>query len=111
MAEGDLTDAELLKHAETVESDPLAEPGFDEVVDLRAVRSGPSTGTMRETASVFRRGKRPVARGRIAIVASSDAGFGSGRMFEGLSGDEHVRTFRSVEEARAWLGIEGSPEA
>lgn len=112
VAEGTLTDAELLDHARRIESDPQTDPSFDEVVDISAVRGfGPSTETVRSAADVLRTGKRPGKSGRIAIVAPSDAGFGVGRMFEAFSGEgEHrVRTFRSREEALAWLEQAPSP--
>jgi hypothetical protein len=110
VAEGNLTDDELLEHAQAVEKDPEVDPQYDEVVDLRAVKGfGPSLETMREAAQILRSGPR--GAGRIAIVAPSDAGFGSGRMFEGLSGGDtdRVRAFRSADEAYAWLGI-GPPD-
>ncbi len=111
-AEGDLTDEELLAHARRVENDPDADPRFDEVVDLRGVRGfGPSTPTVRETANVLKTGKRHAKEGRLAIVAPSDAGFGVGRMFEALAGAEagRVQTFRTLEEALAWLEVAPSP--
>ena len=91
-----------------MEADATADSLFDEVVDLSAVKGfGPSRETMRETAHILRTGQRPRWHGRIAIVAPSDAGFGSGRMFEVLSGGEsdRVRTFRGADDAYAWLGL------
>lgn len=48
--------------------------------------------------------------GKTALVFSSDAGFGMGRMFEAFSEIEGlsfvIRSFRSVEAAKQWLGIE-----
>jgi len=109
-AEGTLTDEELLEHARRLEEDPEADPRCDEVIDVRKVRGvGPSSGAVRETASILRGGERLEKGARLAIVATSEAGFGTGRMFEALSGDpeERVRTFRGMEEALAWLGIAG----
>jgi hypothetical protein len=112
-AAGELTDQELLDHAQRVESDGDVDPRFDEVVDLRAVTGfGPSTPTVRETAQLLKTGKRREKQGRLAIVAPSNAGFGVGRMFEALSGSdaERVQTFRTLPEALDWLGVAAPPD-
>lgn len=50
-----------------------------------------------------------VKEGKVAMVFSHDLGFGMGRMFETLSEIEHYtfefNTFRTIEDARTWLGI------
>lgn len=56
----------------------------------------------------------PAARtrpgGQTALVFSGDAGYGLGRMFEMLqelqSAEVDRRSFRDMDEARRWLGLE-----
>lgn len=47
--------------------------------------------------------------GKTAIVVSNDLGFGLARMYEAYSEIEvfstEIRAFRTIEQARAWLGI------
>ena len=47
--------------------------------------------------------------GKTAFVSKNDLGFGLGRMFEILAGIEDIQfeymNFRSVSEARKWLGV------
>jgi len=47
---------------------------------------------------------------RVAVVAPRDADFGIWRMFQSLRdlGDHRMAVFRSLEEARVWLGAERS---
>jgi hypothetical protein len=42
------------------------------------------------------------------MVASRDLAFGLARMYESLRAEapERIKTFRTMEEARAWLGVE-----
>lgn len=79
---------------------------FDELVDTRDVESLRITRRDLEENvrwDLFGRGSRR------AVVATDDSSLGMARMFELLrSGKpDDIRVFRSMEDARSWLGLEG----
>lgn len=113
-AEGTLTDADIIDHKERLSVDPDFAPGMLELSDVRDVTSLEVTpeGIRRFTA--FDKGNSESDRGhRLAIVASEDFIFGMARMYQmqAPEGDQAgVSVFRSIEEARSWLGLdEASP--
>lgn len=71
--------------------------------------SGITTPEFRNLAREMK--KRPSARtrGKTALVFAGNGGFGLGRMFAAFSEMEQLpsqyRSFRSMSEARRWLGI------
>jgi hypothetical protein len=81
--------------------------GMDELTDLTRVEHVEiDATTLRRLASTtpFREGSR------VAIVAPTDLLFGIARLFEmsGESSGWDARVFRSMDEARTWLGLDES---
>lgn len=93
-------------------SSPSFPPDVDAIWDLRALDMGGTDGRF-TAALVAVRAEFPSRGGaRVAIVAGSDLGFGTGRQFELLAGGASgMATFRTVEEARAWLRSGGADRA
>jgi hypothetical protein len=105
---GRLRAQDLRDFEERVRGDPAYFSGIDELIDLRgADLSGLDTAPIRSLAAFFRdgRGQREV---KVAIVACRDADYGLSRMYQALRGEERgpLEIFRSIEEARAWLGLD-----
>lgn len=108
-ATGVLTDADLLAHKRNLINDPAFKPGSRELSDVRAVErlevtpNGISQFVARDKADSAKLGDH-----KLAIVASADVVYGMARMYQTLSNEEvqHVMVFRTIPEARAWLGIE-----
>lgn len=105
---------ELFRQAmATLTSSPSFPPDVDALWDLRALDMGGTDGRF-TAALVAVRAEFPSRGGaRVAIVAGSDVGFGTGRQFELLAGGASgMATFRTIEEARVWLrsgGADRSP--
>lgn len=96
---------ELVEHQATLAREPGFEPDFDQLWDLTAVERF----EIRE-ADLKRLAHSPYfGRGaRRAIVVRTDLAYGMARQFEALRSvaPDEVRIFRSMEEARAWLGLD-----
>jgi len=108
-ATGALTDEDVLRYTEWVRSDPALRE-FDMLMDLRAVAKVEVTPEgLRESALLIPSASEAEERYRIAIVAGSDLVYGMARMYEmlreGAVGE--VRIFRDMEEAKAWLWLQG----
>ena len=110
-AHGTLTDADVFGYQRAVWSHPEV-VGFDEIVDMTGVEHidlpTPSGERMRALAALSA-AMDDVAPSRFAIVAPTDAVFGLARMYGAYRQSEsrstkEVRVFRSMEDARAWLG-------
>lgn len=102
-ASGVVTEDDLREHQTKLRQDPDFDPGYDQLWDFRDVTEiSVSSEAIRDLARA--RSFDPGARR--ALVAVSDVGFGVARMFAALHDDapEEVQVFRSVEEARDWLG-------
>ena len=104
-ASGKLVDAELEDHQLRLSEDPGFEPHFRQLADFTGVTE------FEVSAECVRRLARkniyaePALR---AFAVPQDAGFGLARMFEILRetyGEETIRTFRSLLEARHFLGL------
>lgn len=99
-----VTCQEVREHDRRLRTDPEFRPEFQQVIDLRAVRSyAVAHEEIREAACT-----RVFAPGvRRAIVATTDAVYGVSRILatyaEGAG--QLIRVVRSVTEAAAWLGI------
>jgi hypothetical protein len=103
-----LTDSDVREHYRRLLADPLFDPSFNQLADLREVeRVEVSTAMIREAGlmKVF----RPEARR--AFVVSTPLLEAMTRMYGSFSrvvqGGE-VRVFHWLDEAESWLGIEGS---
>lgn len=94
-----------------LESDPLYEPGYDALIDVRAATSDMTPDDVRDIAELVRR--RPAtSESRRAVLVASDKHFGLMRMFEAYTsvGPTRYRVFRDPEEANAWLESEADAE-
>lgn len=80
-----------------VTGDPAHQPGFALLIDMRDADLSVMAGeNLRRRA-----GSPPTARA-MAILVSTDLGYGMARMYE-LASAGRVAVFRSYEEAVAWL--------
>lgn len=106
--EGVLTDSDLQYYVETVLSDPEVRPGFNELIDLRAVArvqlSDPEIDT---TIRAILEVERQVKATNKAMVASDGNAEEIFRLYEILESSvpATVRLFRDLSTARAWLGL------
>lgn len=99
-----VTDEDLLEHQRTLSRDPQFHPGLSQLIDSRGVTENAAT-TQGVRALIA---GNPYGKGsRRAFVASSDAIFGMARMFElgRIGAEDEFRVFRSMDQARAWLGL------
>lgn len=103
---GILTDGDILAHKEGLLNDPAFGPGMSELSDVRAIeRLDVTTAGVRamvnhDTANATRQSGH-----RLAVVVASDPVFGMARMYQLMGDQEHkVGVFRTIDEARAWLG-------
>jgi hypothetical protein len=83
--------------------------GTVELLDMSAVTKVEiSSAEVRRLAEIDRSG--PTRIKRMAIVATTEVGFGLARMYQTLSDGEapatEVRVFRDSDAARAWLGLD-----
>ena len=104
-ASGTLTDEELRSHQRDVLADPDFESTLNQLWDLReVVRSETSSAALGDLA----RARSYSVGTKRALVAPRDVQFGMARMFQTLhdGAPEDLRVFRSLEEARDWLGLE-----
>ena len=107
---GDLTDEELVAHQRSLAVDADFLPNLSQLADAREVTEVHATahGVHELIAG------NPFGKGaRRAFVAYNDTIFGLARMFElgRPSPQDEFRVFRSIDEARTWLGLppENSP--
>jgi len=91
-------------------TDPNFNPGFDQIVDLRATTSFDMTG---EQAGVLARRMIFSLSSKRAFVASSPAVFGMGRMWEAFTefsdNPSQIQVFYDLSLALQWLGLEALP--
>jgi hypothetical protein len=84
--------------------DPAYEPGFDFVVDRRAV--GPPSGEfVRSTIAFRQRHSNDLSYGRWAVVVRDPTSYGMARMAEMMMDAFGVEqaVFKDVDKAEAWL--------
>jgi hypothetical protein len=105
---GEITEAELMDGARKLASDPSVPAGHRELVDLSRAQTGVSPATLRHVAAVFAAADRKPEESQVAIYAPGDLFFGLARMYEAFraSSSVRIRIFRTLDEARAWLGID-----
>ena len=108
---GRVTFAEVEERINEGLTDPDFDPSFNEIVDLRAVTTVEMSGS--EVRTLANR-KVFSSNSKIALVVSSPAVFGMGRLFETYSEmskvSSQVRVFHDLPSALEWLGIEKGPE-
>jgi len=107
VATGVLTDQDLLQHKRRLLEDPRFHAGLAELSDVRNIdRLDVTPDGIRRFAQ-----QDAAAAGlgdyRLAIVASEPVVFGMARMYQAHTADalSNVMVFRTVSEARAWLGL------
>ena len=107
--EGRVSMREAVEYADRLRADPDFEPNMAQISDARELQmQGMTTGPaeIRDLAL-----KSPFGPGsRRAIVVDDDAVYGISRMYQafahGVGPEIHV--FRSMDAARAWLGLDVS---
>jgi hypothetical protein len=86
--------------------------GYPELADVRGAGIVSDSGELQQIADFLRELSRESPLGCIAFVVSSEADVAATRELEALVGDCcDMRTFRSAEDARAWLGTGGHPRS
>lgn len=103
-ASGVATDEEFLAHQRLLSRDPDFKPHFRQLLDGSKITSIKVTP---EGIKALIAGN-PWGKGaRRALVAADDTAFGLARMFELGRPDpqDEFRVFRSLKEAREWLGL------
>lgn len=107
-ASGIVTDQELIEHQSALIKDPEFRPNMRQLLDTRAVSEIQVTPEgVRTIAS-----HNPWRKGaRRALVALNETAYGLGRMFElgRAHAEDEFRVFRTMDEARAWLGLPPEP--
>ncbi len=81
------------------------DPSMADLADMTQVeRLDLSTKAVKQLVSMFEAPELQ-SNSKLAIVAASDHVFGMARMYEILSSNtsEHIRVFRDMAEAEAWL--------
>jgi hypothetical protein len=102
---GLVTAEDFLEQGKRLAEDPAFDATFDQILDLR----GATQVEMPTPALKGMAGLRLFGSGsRRALVAERDLTFGLARMYESLRADapESIKTFRTMEEARSWLGLD-----
>jgi hypothetical protein len=95
---GIFTDADVWQLIDQLRKDPAYDPEFNELIDCSAVTENRvSTTTLGAVES------SPIPRR--AVVAPSDANYGMSRIFQVLQPNQKIEIFRTVAEAKEWLGI------
>ena len=94
---GAFTDSDVWLLIDQLRKDPEYDPDFDELIDCTEVTENlVSAGTL----SAVRSSSKP----RRAVVASSAKNYGIARMFQALQTNQKIEVFRTLEEAKEWLG-------
>ena len=107
-----VTDSDLLKYQVDLSEDPLHGAGFDQLLDMRQVSGLHATAFgIREAGRLSHHFDEHLRGTRCAVVASSGVGFGLARMFTACASDVMLlEVFQDMASARAWLGLDESPE-
>lgn len=113
---GTICDADVVDVYRRTFEAPDLDPSLDGLVDLRAVRELAVTPAgLERVAMLLRKVDALGGSRRVAIVATADATFGMGRMFEAFRATRgsctEYRVFRDMAEARQWLGLKPEPRA
>ena len=110
---GTMTDSDVFGYQRDVWSLPEVR-GFSELIDMTGVTTIalPSGDRVRDLAELAASMDDSAEGSRFAIVAPADLAFGLGRMFQSYrsvmnNSRKQVGVFRTMEEALAFLGVEG----
>jgi len=107
---GEVSEAELLETASKLATDGAIPPGHRELVDLsRLEQTDVTSGALRRVARIYADTDHRPGDSQVAIVAPGDLFFGLSRMYEAYRDGAglRMRIFRSLAEARTWLGLDG----
>ena len=112
---GRLTYAEIKEHQDTLTSDPEFNPEFNQLIDLRRVTD---FDVSIDEAKLAANRKLFSRESRRALVATSPAVFGMGRLLETYhemsAAPSRVKVFYELSAALEWMGLEslpGSPQS
>ena len=102
---GPVTLPEVLAHFRELEIDDDCPNQLDVVLDLSQQATIPSSDQLRAVSKEILRIRPTVKFGSCAIVASSDALFGTALVFEVFAarGFRATKVFRQISTAEAWL--------
>lgn len=108
---GDVTFPEVADHFRALEKDPDCPEKLDVLLDLRETTSLPTDLQLKAVSEQIARIRRSVQFGACAIVASSDALFGTAKVFEVVAARVFRVTdvFRGPAAAEAWLAEQRAP--
>ena len=95
-----LTLGDLIALSDTLRKDPLFDPTFDELLE---VSPGSAVGLRYADLEAATSIDPFSKRSRRALVVHADVDYGVARMYEVLHGGD-IQVFRSLEEARQFLG-------
>ena len=100
-----MTLPDVEEHFRRLGEDPDCPERVDVLLDLREVTSLPSTSQLRSVGEAIARLRARVRFGACALVASSDALYGTAKIFEvtAARGFDATAVFRGPAEAEAWL--------
>jgi len=104
---GEPTFNEVQRDLRRLLNHPQYRPGIDMLVDCRETEYKQlSASTIRDLARAFTKDATANRPGNLALVVRGKLGFGLARMWEFLVNvDVPVQVFKSMEEAREWLGL------
>lgn len=103
---GTVTEDEVQEHNRRLRRDPLFNPDYQQLVDLREITNTKvGSDFVRDTArdQYFAPGVRR------AFVATNDYTFGMARVFAAVAETQGqtIAVFRNIAEAEEWLGLSG----
>jgi len=108
IAEGKLTDSEMLNLSRKLFCDKNFNIEFNQLIDLRKVTSfSVAKEGIEQLIAHERQCIGSKSCGKMAIVAPADISFGTARMYQSLSSDEAftIQVFRNMGKANEWLGL------
>lgn len=106
---GVVTSEDILGHLGILAADPEVQPGYVSLVDLTEVTDFQVRfDGMKEVAERERQVLPDLRLSRTAFVSDRDQVYGTLRILQSLSEDAptEIACFRSLGEAREWLGLE-----
>jgi hypothetical protein len=106
-AHGSITMETINQVISDVAADPLFQPKYKVVVDLRDMEYSPSVSDMQSIASIIGEMKNAY-QNKVAIVVSGKFHYGMAKMaaaYTEMSGVPMIDVFTDFEEARQWVMI------
>lgn len=111
---GTVTDAELLEVYQALLDDPAYDPTLHDLVDTcGVVRVAATPDGIRRVAQLVARMDERYGPTRLALVAPGGPAYVMAQLYtfyrDAQNSPVEHRVFRSLKEARAWLGVPDSP--